>query len=141
MFVWLVNTHVNNVLFQIPPFPNMSSIVKLIIDKKTEHLRELVMNQKSKKESKKNLHSKKYSNRNYNNQYKKTYNNVYEKTCQFQNNFNKNNNNLRSYNYINTKPLNLPKSKGFVTKELHCYIENLCSDSQVKFNAFITYVI
>lgn len=122
-------------MFQVPPYPHMNSVVKLILDKKTVHLRQLVMNQKSKKEHKK-IHSKKhYSNSNSDNQYKNTYNSFYEKTSQYQNNFKKNNN-LIAYDY--TKSLNLPKSKGFVTKEFRRYIENLCSASQVYFSAFIT---
>lgn len=123
-------------MFQVPPSPHMNSVVKLVLDTKTTHLRQLVLNQKSKREPKK-VHSKKrYSNSNFQN--KNTYNNFYQKTPQYQNNFKKNNNNLMAYNYANTKSFNLPKSKGFVTKELQCYIENLCSDSQVYFNAFIT---
>lgn len=126
-------------MFQVPPFPNMSSVVKLIVDKKTVHLRKLIINQKCKKEPKKVHPKKRYSNSNSHSQYKNNYGNFYEKITQFQNNVKNNKNNLLAYDYIYKKSLNLPKSEGFVTKELRRYIENLCSDSQVYFNAFIIY--
>lgn len=119
------------VLFQIPHNPTMMSTIRLIVDKKTLHLRNLVVNQKSKRS--KNRNFKKSYNTHYGHTYYHDNFNNRDYNVHMSNNKYKNNYNVRGYDYIKHNPKSLQKSKGIVTDELKICIENLCKNSEVNY--------
>lgn len=116
----------------------MYSSIKLIVDEKTSHLRELIVNQKVNKKKR----SKSYPRKNFSSASSK-YNlskwNVKSKYANTNNYSSYNNNtcafdpNARGYDYIRIKSADDPKPKGIVTNKLQKNIEHLCSSSQVNF--------
>jgi len=142
----------------------MNSLVTLIVDEKTSHLRELVVNQKTKKQrprrnnssgrSGKNhmLKSSKFKSRDYNYNNNLTENNtsIYEYTTpRYDNSIynsslgyiygsHKYDNSARGYDYVKIKSHSKPS--GTVTPNLRSFIENLCntSGSEVSFIVLFT---
>lgn len=111
----------------------MNSPIKLIVNGKTLHIRELVVNQKSKRTRSKRFVCPKNSIK-----HARSLNNKYElKNVINDKNVLKYNYNVRGYDYIKHKTSNLPKSKGFVSYELQMHIENLCNSSEVNFNKHV----
>lgn len=98
----------------------MNSSIKVIVDKKTSHIRELVVNQKrSKKVSKRSHNAKKPNYPNFNSNSK---------------NFNShqhNNYTTHGYDNIKHKSFNSRISEGKVTVHLQKFIENQCHNSKV----------
>lgn len=121
----------------MPCFPNMDSPLKLILDEKSIHIRDLVVNQKIKKTRKNafkkssnhadSKHFNKYSSNTY-----PSYTNSYNTSCNYNNNYN-----ARGYNYVKTKSRNPFKPKGKVTEDLQSHVEHLCNSSKVNLNLFI----
>lgn len=136
----------------------MSSFITLIVDEKTSHLRELVVNQKSKRYRPRrnnfsgrsgNNHLLKSANlksRDYNHSYRKTEYSTsrYEyNTPRYEYSTPKYDYNARGYDHIKIKPLS-SKPIGIVTPNLKKFIEDLCntSGSEVSFIVlFITLYI
>lgn len=104
----------------MPRFPNMESFIKIILDEKSEHIRELVVNQKTKK-----LHKNSFK--------KKRSRFVDSRVPSDSRSFNSfpYNSNARGYDHV--KKSISPKRKGIVTKELQAFIEYLCRSSDVNF--------
>ncbi|XP_008185199.1 uncharacterized protein LOC100158689 [Acyrthosiphon pisum] len=129
---------------KIPSNPSMSSFITLIVDEKTSHLRELVVNQKSKRpRPRKNnstgrsgsnnhlLKSANFKSRVYNhNNYKTEYSTSrYDSSARgYEHRTSKYDYNARGYDHIKIKPLS-SKPIGTVTPELKSFIENLCNTS------------
>lgn len=140
----------------------MSSPIKLITDEKTSHLRELIVNQKSKKSRKYNKRNNLNSNYtcktntsdNYSTNNHKLLNcnstayNYDNSASASRYNFHKtsvsnyngsdfgtyvDNFNARGYDYVYKRTSN--SQKGYVTNKLKKCIENLCNNSKVKFNS------
>ncbi|XP_015370255.1 PREDICTED: uncharacterized protein LOC107166201 [Diuraphis noxia] len=144
--------NMNDVL-KIPSNPNMNSLVTLIVDEKTSHLRELVVNQKSKKQrSRRNnssgrggnnymYKSSNFKSRDYNYNTHITENNssMYEYTAPrcdnsihnssrgYEYGSHRYDNSARGYDHVKIKPLS--KTPGTVTPNLRSFIENLCNTS------------
>lgn len=121
----------------------MSSFITLIVDKKTSHLRELVVNQKSKRPRLRRnnfvgrsgnnhlLKSSNFKSRDYNHNNYKTGHSTsrYEYTStRFEHSTPKYDYNARGYDHIKIKPLS-SKPIGTVTPNLKSFIENLCNTS------------
>lgn len=131
----------------------MHSSIKLIVDEKTSHLRELIVNQKVSKRKRSKLNPRKhfssasykhnslkwsaitkYANTNSNSSYNYNTHGHDLKTSEYGNNACAYDHNARGYDYIRQKSANDQKPKGIVTNELQKHIENLCTSSRVNFN-------
>jgi len=123
----------------MPPNPSMHSFITVIVDKKTSHLRELVVNQKTKKPRPKRYISSPRggSNRSANFNSRDYYNNNNHRN---EYSTPKNDNSARGYNHIKFKSSS-PKPCGTVTTELREYIENLLNTSEVSFMVLFTTII
>lgn len=104
----------------MPRFPNMDSPIKVILDKKSEHIRDLVVNQKTKKPHK---NSAKKHSRSFN-----------SRVSFGSRSFNTSPYNSYARGYDHVKKSISPKPKGIVTKELQAFIEYLCKSSDVNLN-------
>lgn len=127
----------------------MNSFVTVIVNDKTEHIRNLVVNQKNKKKRfrknfKRNCDNSPNSKMNYNygkcqfNYNKNGYNSTTFKYNTHQTNakaYRSNGYNYKykvcGYDYIKNNLLETPKTVGFVTAELQKCVEDLCINSQV----------
>jgi len=135
----------------------MNSLITLIVDEKTSHLRELVVNQKSKKQrprrnnysgrSGNNHMSSNFKSRDYNHNHHRTENNTsrYEYSNGYYNSgfeysVPKYDHSARGYDHVKIKSHSKPS--GTVTPNLRSFIENLCnnSDSEVSFILLFTTV-
>lgn len=137
--------------FQIPPNSNFSTPVKRVVNDKTAHLRELIVNQKNKKprfkrhfSSKSNLNSVYINNNYYNNKNNNnninSYNYNYNKPSTnsiHKNKYENSDYSARGYNNIKHKMFSSPKNKGFVTDELQKQIEEIAKRPGVNFNIVI----
>lgn len=118
----------------------MNSPIKLIVDEKTSHIRNLVINQRSKQSHSKkkclnrNRNSFKYSYSAYDNYASVDNRNFRDYNAYESNNYRKYDFKARGYDYVKHKSFNLENSKGIVTDELRKYIENLCINSEVNNN-------
>ncbi|XP_025202194.1 LOW QUALITY PROTEIN: uncharacterized protein LOC112599489 [Melanaphis sacchari] len=139
-------------VLKIPPNPNFNSFITLIVDKKTSHLRELVVNQKTKKQRPKrnifttrtnnnhllksaNFKSRVNNHNNYRNEYTSSryeYNTPrYESSSsRYESSTPRNDNSARGYDHVRIKSFN-SKSNGIVTPNLKNCIENLFSTTEV----------
>ncbi|XP_026816464.1 uncharacterized protein LOC113555992 isoform X2 [Rhopalosiphum maidis] len=135
----------NTLTMKIPPNPNLNSFIILIVDQKTSHLRELVVNQKTKRQRPKrntptlrsNNHMPKSANfRSRSNNYNNHRN---EYTTPTRSEFNtlrneystlRSDTTARGYDHIKIKSFN-SKPKGSVTTNLRNSIENLCNTSEI----------
>lgn len=99
------------------------------MDNKTVHLRELVVNQKNKKARFRKRISHSINQFNSHNSRHSSYKPTTKPNVKSYN--------ARGYNYVKTLSHNSSKPKGFVTKELQKYIENLCIKNMVNCNTYI----
>ncbi|XP_022169440.1 uncharacterized protein LOC111033146 isoform X1 [Myzus persicae] len=139
--------NMNDVL-KVPSNPNMNSLITLIVDEKTSHLRELVVNQKSKKQRPRRnyssgrsgnnhlLKSSNFKSHDYNhNNHRPDYSTSRYKNCSPSYDYsargyeysNRNGNSARGYDHVKTKSYTKPI--GIVTPNLRSFIENLCNTS------------
>lgn len=116
----------------MPPHPSMNSFVKLIVDEKTSHLRQLVVNQKANKKKKRyprkcypSVRENVVSNKSYNYGNSYNYENHTNEYCA-----------SRGYDFVNNSPVHSSKKKGYVTNQLQKSIENLCKKEQVNIKLF-----
>ncbi|KAE9528672.1 hypothetical protein AGLY_012247 [Aphis glycines] len=132
-------------VLRIPQNPNMNSFVTLIVDEKISHLRELVVNQKTKKQRpKKNISTLRSSNNHLPNSanYKFYVNNLdnqrneytisttYEyNTPRYENSTPRYASNACGYDRVKFKSVN-SKPNGTVTTKLRSDVENLCNASK-----------
>ncbi|XP_050063063.1 uncharacterized protein LOC126552407 [Aphis gossypii] len=132
-------------VLRIPQNPNMNSFVTLIVDEKTSHLRELVVNQKTKKQRpKKNISTLRSSNNhlptsanykfcvnnldNQRNEY--TISTIHKyNTPRYENSTPRYATNARGYDRVKLKSVN-SKPNGTVTTRLRSDVENLCNTSK-----------
>lgn len=116
----------------------MNSVVKLVVDEKTSHIRELISRQKPKKKTSKKRSS---SHSSYNSPFKQNCNstikfhgnNRYTNDSKYNHNTSTNHYNIRGYDYVKQDSSSLHKPKGFVTSSLQHDIEDLCRKSKVNF--------
>lgn len=114
----------------MPNNPSMNSFVELNIVQKSDHIRQLVSNQKMNK--KKRPSRKHYPNAS-------EYCGVRNEHGS-SNNYNKNANEYctpRGYDFVKKSPVSSSKNNGFVTSQLRKSIEYLCENSQVSYKLFI----
>jgi len=126
----------------------MNSFITLIVDEKTSHLRELVVNQKTKKQRpKRNISTLRSSNNhlpnsaNYNffvnnldnqrNEYTVSTSHEYN-TPRYENSTPRYATNTRGYDRVKLKSVN-SKPNGIVTTKLRSDVENLCNASKVSY--------
>lgn len=123
----MLNNYQLHILFQVSRFPNMNSPIKIILDQKSEHIRELVVNQKTKKprkslfkKSSRSVDSREpYSSRSFN-------------TFPYYNA-------PHGYDLVNKS--SSPKPKGIVSKDLQNFVEYMCKSSNVNLNSFICKIV
>ncbi|XP_025420326.1 uncharacterized protein LOC112690515 isoform X2 [Sipha flava] len=113
-----------NDILKVPPHPSLNSFVKLVIDEKTLHLRQLVMNQKVNK--KKKRYPRKYCPGLRENV---ALNNSYVNSNNYENHTNECNA-FRGYDFVKKMEPVHSKKKGYVTNQLQKSIENLCKNVQ-----------
>lgn len=117
----------------------MNSVVELVVNEKTSHIRELISRQKPKKISSKrrssyNDRSSPFKNNYYSTSYKSHGNNRYDtNVSKYGHNTCTNYNNVRGYDFVKHDSSSLHKPKGFVTSDLQHDVEDLCRKSQVNF--------
>uniref|UniRef100_A0A2S2PA58 Tudor domain-containing protein 1 n=2 Tax=Schizaphis graminum TaxID=13262 RepID=A0A2S2PA58_SCHGA len=140
-------------VLRIPPNPNMNSFITLIVDQKTSHLRELVVNQKTKKQRpKRHISTPRSSNNhmpksaNFKSRFNNSNNHRNDYTTPTRSEFNtprneystptnvystpRSDTSARGYDHVKIKSFN-SKPKGTVTTNLRSSIENLCNTSEI----------
>lgn len=109
----------------------MYSSVKLVVGEKSLHLRELVVQQKT-KNYRRNSRNNNYISKKSTNMYNPRYS-AHHSTNTFKNY----DYNARGYDYVKRNSSIFQHSKGVVTKALQKCIEDLCSSSEVNFISFM----
>lgn len=127
----------------------MNSIITLIVGEKTSHLRELVVNQKTKKQRhRKNISTLRSSNNhslksaNYKSRVNNHNNHRNESTISTKYEYNtpRYDTSARGYDHIKIKSVN-SKPNGTVTTNLKSGVESLCNTSEVSFVYNINIII